>query len=110
MVASAISRLSVGDHAVVVARPTCRPPLMTGTADRDAAAGATGQLVALVQRFHLGPVHFQPHDLPLRAPRALVNQRRLADERALLDVHQPAQPHFGWRVALRPGERFLLPT
>src|SRR5688572_28136049 len=42
MVASAISRLSVGDHAVVVARPTCRPPLMTGTADRDAAAGATG--------------------------------------------------------------------
>ena len=41
-VASAISRFSVGDQAVVVARPTCRPPLMTGTADREAAAGATG--------------------------------------------------------------------
>src|SRR5687767_3881040 len=42
IVASAIRRLSVGDHAVVVARPTWRPALITGTADRDAAAGATG--------------------------------------------------------------------
>src|SRR5207249_4431382 len=37
MVASAMSFFKTGDHVVVVARPTCRPFLYTGTATRDAA-------------------------------------------------------------------------
>ena len=45
MVASATRRFNVGDHAVVVARPICCPSRMTGTATRDAAAGATGAIV-----------------------------------------------------------------
>src|SRR5205823_2684999 len=35
-VARAINFFNIGDHVVVVARPTCRPPRYTGTATREA--------------------------------------------------------------------------
>ena len=107
-VASAISFFRTGDHVVVVARPTWRPTLYTGTATRDAAADTCGaRPMSSYSASIAGQLMSRPTICRAGPRRCSSRERRPADERPRVQLDEAAEPHLERRVFLRLDQRLL---
>src|SRR2546421_382281 len=94
-VASAIIFFNTGDQVVEVAFPVC-PAVRK---DRHSHAGSDGQTRRwqanlVIKLLDFSPIDLQTYDLFRATSLFFCNQRLLAHEAVLVEIHQPAQSHF----------------
>ncbi len=108
-VASAISRFSVGDHAVVVARADLAAVAHDRARRRARRRPARPAAARAARRAPRPRVQSTSSPTICRAGprRCSSTSARAADERRLVELHQPAEAHLERRVLLRGDQRLL---